>query len=290
MPFPVLEHSLVSWRAQQHRCALALLTLCTALLLLLASSSASADEGKQTLDRVLDDSYQTKLPDDRHWSLPDFDEVELSSGGSDGEARGASSGGSAGARKRTAKQEEFVHRSFDFSGVEAFLRVLLSIVLVILLALLLVLVLRWWRGRERELEEEQSEDEETTPTALEEELQSAALQDYEALAARGEFGAAVHALFLRCLSQLVEREQRRAQHAALEDERLVSLRSLLRESLTARELLRGLSLQAEPRQAMNELLGFAELFRFAKRPLDANAYQRSLTLCEELRPSLEEEA
>lgn len=78
-------------------------------------------------------------------------------------------------------------------------------------------------------------------------VRGAVLGDYEAMAARGDYGEAIHALLLHCIARMAERG------------------AALSSAMTSREILRRLKLEQEEREALSVLVRMTELTHFGGR-------------------------
>lgn len=155
---------------------------------------------------------------------------------------------------------------------QATLWVLLAIAGLILVVAIARAVMRRRKGAKDapddaldEQDEQADEDEDAQGAGAPADAVLAALRDEAAdadharLAAEGRFAEAIHALLLEVLTALVRR---------------ASLRQLT--SLTARELVRELGLDAEARAALGRLVAAAERCHFGLQPADRPAYEQAL--------------
>jgi len=82
------------------------------------------------------------------------------------------------------------------------------------------------------------------------------LEEADALAARGDFGEAIHLILMHSLRRLERAGEQ-----------------VIGRSLTAREIVRGSRITARAREPLGAIVGASEITHFGGRPADARAYQ-----------------
>jgi hypothetical protein len=210
-----------------------------------ALAAASAEEIESAMEKIFAaGDYQRELPlpsgagqEGREWSDPDWWRDE-----GDAQAPDIS-------RPRA--------REWDGSGFRLdlppeiidVLRLLMWVVLFAGGALILYYLLnearlftRWKKGDWRR-EKETAGD----PAGEHPRHAAVALEDYDKLAAQGDYAGAVHALLLNCIADFRDRG------------------AALSTSLTSREILRRLRLEKKEKEAMSVLVSMAELTHFGGR-------------------------